>query len=66
MSRVLNKSTQLVEPAKYVKCPRCSGFGGIITDEHRCTICDGFGKVWRSVSGWTRVWHRRLETSKLW
>lgn len=27
------------------KCPRCYGFGSISGD-HKCRICNGFGKTW--------------------
>lgn len=50
---IFNYSSLLMEAATKEKCPRCRGFGGVIGDDDNCDLCDGYGWVWRSHSGWT-------------
>lgn len=63
--KVYNHSSLLVEAAKITRCPRCSGFGGVYGDDGECWVCNGWGRCWVSVSGWTRAKWARLESSKL-
>jgi DnaJ-class molecular chaperone len=65
--KVYNRSTLLVEKATMQQCPRCRGFGGCAhdADAHDCYLCEGKGRLWISVSGWTRALWKRLEDSKL-
>lgn len=67
MSQVYNKCKQVTEPATKEKCPRCSGFGSVFQDDGNCTLCLGYGKLWKSItgSGWTRALYRRLDDSQL-
>jgi len=64
-SQVFNFSKILVEDAKQKECPRCKGFGGIIGDVFGCHLCNGYGRLWISDSGWTRALHKRLGDSQL-
>lgn len=59
MAKVYNKSSQLVESAKWLKCPRCKGFGSNYGDEDNCDVCNGHGSVWITGSGWTRAKYSR-------
>lgn len=66
--KVYNKSKETVEPAKKRKCPRCKGFGAIVTDRgENCHLCKGIGTLWMVVSGsgWTRAMYAHLEDSVL-
>lgn len=69
MSKVYNKSTQLVELAEQCSCPRCSGMGATTADRDdvKCYVCGGKGAVWRATndSGWCRHIGKKLEQSFL-
>lgn len=63
--KVYNKSTQMEEIAEKITCPRCKGFGANFNDENACTLCNGWGVVWASNSGWTRAMYKSMEESTL-
>ena len=67
MTKVYNKSKELVEKAKKGKCPNCRGFGAIHGDDAPCLLCNGYGHLWISVkdTGWTRALYRHLSCSTL-
>lgn len=62
--KVLDKDQNRIVWASQVKCPRCRGFGAAFKDDYRCDICNGHGKVWMTLQGWTRALYARLENSK--
>lgn len=65
MTKVYNKSREKVEPAKLTKCPNCKGFGANHGDDDSCYLCNGYGELWISDSGWTRGKYQRIENSIL-
>jgi uncharacterized phage protein len=66
--KLYNYNQCRVEQAKKATCPRCRGFGGIHEEDGPCNLCNGVGKVWKSVhdNGWYRAINQRLEKSKMW
>jgi DnaJ-class molecular chaperone len=67
--KVYNKSKGQLEKAKKVICPRCKGFGAVINDKvfpNTCFLCKGYGKLWKSESGWTRALYASIAYSQLW
>ena len=69
MAQVYNKSRLQVENATIKQCPKykgnCYSMSHQTFEDLACDICNGFGKVWVSLSGWTRAKYRKLENSKL-
>lgn len=66
--KVLNRDTHTIEKAKIKLCPRCKGFGAVVSDPGiRCHLCKGHGSIWVSVtgSGWIRARFDRVFNSKL-
>jgi DnaJ-class molecular chaperone len=64
---VLNKSKDSIEKATKEKCPRCRGFGAIVTDNSNCHLCNGKGVLYISIegTGWTKAMYARMDKSKL-
>ncbi len=63
---VLNKSTEKIEAAKEIVCPRCKGFGSNFEDTDFCTLCNGYGDIFQSkTSGWVRAKWTKLDQSVL-
>jgi DnaJ-class molecular chaperone len=63
--KVLNKSTNKIEPAQITTCPRCKGFGQLSTEDRACYLCNGHGEVYMAPSGWTRAKWKRVHESQL-
>ena len=61
---LFNHSKLIMEKAKKQTCPRCSGFGGLISDNDACFLCQGKGVVWMSESGWIRPLNGRITKSE--
>ena len=67
MTQLYNQSAERFEATKQVKCPRCSGFGAVSGDWNKCTLCEGWGRVWESVhkNGWYRALYARQYDSTM-
>jgi len=51
---IFNKSKVLFEKAYMGMCQRCKGTGIAPKDKDgKCVLCNGFGELWISSSGWT-------------
>ena len=61
---LFNHSKLIMEKAKKQTCPRCSGFGYLISDNDACFLCHGKGVVWMSESGWIRPLNGRIGKSE--
>lgn len=56
MKKIYNKSKCYMEIAKWSKCPRCKGFGSVLSDRgNTCHLCKGHGNLWKTESGWTQA-----------
>lgn len=52
---LFNHSKQVMENAGKKECPRCSGHGSTSSDKgNECYLCQGYGYVWLSKTGWIR------------
>lgn len=68
MSKVYNKSKQVMEKAMKENCPRCKGFGALFSDNGKvCFLCGGHGSLWvsKTGSGWTRSLYSKVNDSQL-
>lgn len=56
---VFNESSLRNEVAYRQSCPRCKGAGIRTGEDGPCHLCNGWGEVWRTESGWTIALHAR-------
>jgi len=48
MKKIWNDDKCRFEEAEKVECPRCRGFGYVVTDGVDCAMCAGWGYLWKS------------------
>jgi hypothetical protein len=64
-TQVYNHSRCVLEQATRKKCPACRGFGNYTTNNEDSCLCNGYGWLWMSHSGWIKAPYKRAMTSRL-